>query len=268
MTTVSNERASGSTFTSATRAIARRSWLVARRSPSVLLVRIVQSVVFLLVFRFVFGGAIATGGLSYVDFMAPGLLVVTVLFTVMGEGSAVAEDVQRGVIDRFRSLPMPPPAVLVGRAVVVHLLTLIVLLATAGVAVAVGFRPRDGAQGLLLLLALCMAAAVAFTWVFLALGLAVRNSQAAQGLGFLVMPLTFVSSAYVPVQSMPDWLAAFARNQPVTVLVNAGRYLAHGGDVVDGAAHSGAGWVVLAMIWCLGILAVSGVAASALFSRR
>ncbi|CAM4292010.1 ABC transporter permease [Nocardia ninae] len=248
--------------------VAERAILTTWRNPPIVVTAMVQSVVFLLIFRFVFGGAIASGELPYVDFMVPGLLAAGVLFSVMRVASSVAEDRAAGVVDRFRSLPMPPSAVLIGRAVGDHVLTISTLAATSMVAFAVGFRVREGFWGIAAMLALCLLAAVAFTWVFIAAGLAVGSVQAAQGVGFLVLPVSFVSSAYVPVSTMPGWLQAFATHQPFTVLVEANRYLAQGEAGLVGATHSGGYYVVAAVAWCAGILVVAASAAFVLFRRR
>jgi ABC transporter DrrB family efflux protein len=241
-------------------ALTRRVLLMTWRNKPVVIVAVVQGVVFLLIFRYVLGGAISTGGsLSYVDYLAPGLLCVGVLFSVMRIGSAVAEEVQRGVVARFRSMPMPRVSILLGRSLADLAVTTFVLLVTAVFAVLVGFRPSRGLLGLLVVLGLCVVVALAFGWVFVVVGLAFRDTGAAQGVGFLVMPLSFVSSAYVPVESMPSWLRPFAEYQPVTVIVDASRYLAHG----YGESSS----VLVALVWCAGILAVSVTVALRLFRR-
>lgn len=251
-----------------TAAVARRATLMTLRTPQAIVLAVVQSVVFLLIFRYVFGGAIASEGLRYVDFMVPGLLTVGMVFSVMGVGTAVAEDMQRGIIDRFRSLPMPRLAVLLGRAVAAHALTGFVLLVTAAFAFAVGFRVHQGVSGTLAMFGLCLLTAVAFTWVFITVGLAARDVQGAQGLAFLVLPLSFVSSAYVPIETMPGWLRVFAEHQPLTVIIEANRYLTQGPAGLGGFGHTGGYYVGAAIAWCLGILVVAVVAASALFRRR
>lgn len=248
-------------------AAAKRVVLITVRNPSLIVMSVVQSVVFLLIFRYVFGGAITSGTLSYVNFMVPGILTVTVLFAVMGVGTAVAGEVGAGALDRFRSLPMPSAVVLYGRAAGQHLLTTLTLLVTTAVAFAVGFRVHNG-WGMIGLLGLCMLAAVAFTWVFIAVGLAAGNVQAAQGAGFLVLPLSFVSSAYVPIASMPGWLQTFAMHQPITVFIEANRYLTQGDAALAELGHSGGYYVIVAVVWCVGILAVAQATALALFRRR
>ncbi|QIS13776.1 ABC transporter permease [Nocardia arthritidis] len=252
----------------ATGAIARRVLLMTVRNPPVIVMAVLQSVVFLLIFRYVFGGAIAAGGLRYVDFMVPGILTVGMVFSVMGVGAAMAEDLQRGVIDRFRSLPMPRIAVLLGRALGAHALTTFVLLVTAAIAFAVGFRTHQGVTSTVAMLGLCLLTAVAFTWVFIAIGLATGDVQSAQGLAFLVLPLSFVSSAYVPVDTMPGWLRVFAEHQPLTVIIEANRYLTQGAAGLHGFGHAGGYYVVAALAWCLGILGIAIIAALALFRRR
>jgi ABC transporter DrrB family efflux protein len=252
----------------ATIAVTRRTVLKTVRTPPVLILALVQSIVFLLIFRYVFGGAIESGDLSYVDYMVPGLLTVGVLFSVMGVGVAVAEDLTQGIFDRFRSLPMPRSAVLSGRALAQTATTALTVTATMLVALAIGFRPRAGVLGLAAILALCLVVGVTFTWVFIAVGLATANVQAAQGLAFLVMPLSFVSSAYVPTATMPGWLRAFAEHQPLTVAVNAARYLAHGPIGTAQLPHSGPYYVTATLAWCLGILAGTVSTSVVLYRRR
>ena len=249
-------------------AVTRRTVLKTLRTPPILALALMQSVVFLLIFRYVFGGAITSGVLPYVDYMVPGLLTVGVLFSVMGVGVAVAEDMNQGIIDRFRSLPMPRSAVLVGRALAQTAMTVLTVTVTMLVALAVGFRPRAGVTGLVAIVVLCLLVGVTFTWVFIAVGLATGDVQTAQGLAFLVMPLSFVSSAYVPTSTMPGWLQAFAEHQPLTVAVNASRYLAHGTVGVEQLSQTGPFYLMTTLAWCLGILAVTIPTCVALYRRR
>lgn len=249
-------------------AIARRSTLKTFRTPSVIVMSVLQGVVFLLIFRYVFGGAIQAGRLAYVDFMVPGLITAGLLFTTMNVGTAVAEDLTSGVIDRFRSLPMPRSAVLVGRALAQLGLIAVTLASTTVIGFAVGFRALADWSGVAEMLMLCLLAGVAFTWVFILVGLATGNVSAAQGLGFLVMPLSFASNAFVPTTSMPGWLRAFAEHQPVTALVNAARYLTQGPAGVAGLPSAGTHYVVLAILWCVGIIAITVPVCVALFRSR
>ncbi|WP_213450441.1 ABC transporter permease [Rhizomonospora bruguierae] len=249
-------------------AVTRRHALATIRTPAVVIMSVVQSVVFLLIFRYVFGGAIGTGGLDYVQFLAPGLLVVSMLFSVIGVGGAVAEDMGTGVTDRLKSLPIAPSAALVGRVLAQLGLSAVTLLATAAIAVAVGFRPGVGFAGLLGVLGWCLLVALTFGWVFILAGVATRDVQSAQGIGFVVLPLTFVSGAFVPAGSMPDWLRGFADNQPVTVLVAAARWLAHGDPRLANASHGGGYYVLVGLTWMAAILLAAAVAAVSLYRRR
>jgi len=240
------------------RAVAGRNLRKIVRTPATLIAPTVQAVTFLLIFRYVFGGAIASGALSYVDYMVPGLVTASMLFAVMGVGTDVAEDARAGVIDRFRSLPMPGSAVLVGRAVAELLVLAVAASATTAVAVATGFRPRAGLPGLLAMFGLCLLVGAVFTWVFILIGLLTRNPRAAQGVAFLVLPLTFLSSAYVPTATMAAGLRTVAAHQPVTVLIDAARGLAHGTT----------GSLLPALAWCAGIAAVVVPLAVAVHERR
>ena len=146
-------------------------------------------------------------GTSYVNFLVPGFVTTGVLFTGQGAATAVAEDLQQGFVDRLRSLPVPRACFLAGRAIADSVWTTWGLLVAIAVGLGVGFRPDGSAAGDLAALGLCIVFGFAFEWVFLVVGLLAGTPQAAQGHGFLVFPLTFVSSAYVPVSSMPGWLA-------------------------------------------------------------
>lgn len=249
-------------------AVTRRLSLAMVRSPAVVIMSVVQSVVFLLIFRYVFGGAIDTGSLDYVQFLAPNLLVVSMLFSVIGVGGAVAEDMGSGVTNRLKSLPIAPSAALAGRCLAQFGLSIFALIATTAVALAIGFRPQAGALGLLGMTGWCLLVALAFGWVFILAGVATRNVQAAQGIGFVVLPFTFVSGAFVPAESMPGWLRGFADNQPVTIFVQAARWFVHGQAGLAGASHGGGYYVLVGLVWLAAILLVSAAVAVGLYRRR
>ncbi|TYK53275.1 ABC transporter permease [Actinomadura decatromicini] len=253
--------------------LAAASWTVARRgvlrtvrTPQIIVMGLVQSVAFLLIFRYVFGGAIGGAtrghGLSYVDYMIPGLLTVSGLFAGMSAAVAVADDLGSGYLDRLRSLPMPRLAVIAGQVAADTVRVALILAVSAGLSFAVGFRVHAGWGSALLGFGLCLLFGFAFVWVFVALGLLTANPQAAQGVGFLALPLSFVSGAYVPVDTMPGWLRGFAENQPVTAMMDAVRSLTQG-DVLDGGGHD----VAVALAWTAGIIAVSAAVAVARFRR-
>lgn len=235
------------------------------RTPQLLVVNAVTSVMFLLIFRFVFGGAIQTGGIRYVDFLIPALAAVSGLFAngVVG----VAEDADTGLFDRLRSLPVPRPAVLLGRSIADTALIMWGTTITVIVGFIVGFRVHTGVLPALAALALCVLFAAAFSWLQIFMGLVAGSAQAAQGLSFAVFPLIFVSSAYVPVESMPGWLQPVAENQPVTAMVGATRALVLGGDTEAILGHTTSWFVFRSILWSIVILAVFSTLATRRFSR-
>ena len=220
------------------------------RVPEILVFSMIQPVMFVLLFRYVFGGAIDVGGgTSYVNFLMAGIFVQTVAFGSALTGIGLAMDLQTGLVDRFRSLPMSRLAVLTGRTVadlVRNALTVAVMLA---VGLLVGFRPEAGVAGWTAAVGLLLLLSFAFSWIGAAVGLLVRSVEAAQSGGFIwLFPLTFASSAFVPTGGMPGSLRAFAEHQPITQIVDAVR-----GFLLDQPVGS-AGW--LAFAWCAGILLV------------
>jgi ABC transporter DrrB family efflux protein len=262
--------ASGASLPAATRETARRTVLQFLRTPQLLVLPTIMGALFLFIFRYIFGGAIATGStVDYVDFLVPGFIVTTILWTGMNAPAGVAEDASSGVHDRLRSLPIPRTAVMAGRSLADTALGSWTLLTTTLLGVAVGFRAHGDVRAIVLAFALMLAATYAFSWVFITLGLVAGNAQAAQGMSTLiVVPFTFVSSAYVPIHSMPGWMQPFASNQPVTVIINAVRSLMLDGTTAAGVGHSTAHWVTLSLLWCTGILIVFGSIAVARFARR
>jgi ABC-2 type transport system permease protein len=217
------------------RVMAARQLRKVLRRPVYVVFAFVQPVLFVLMFRYVFGGAINTGSVDYVDFLMPGIIVQTAIFGALITGMGLTEDLAAGVVDRFRSLPMARSAVLLGRTaadLVVNALTLSVMVV---VGVAVGFRPNEPVYELALAFALVLAFAYVFSWISAWVGLIVRNPETAQSAGFLwVLPLTFVSSAFVPTDSMPGAIQTFADLNPVTLAVDAARALTVGyGDALS-----------------------------------
>jgi ABC transporter DrrB family efflux protein len=241
--------------------ITRRNLLFTVRLPQVLVLSSIMPVIFIVMFTYVFGGAIqgalppAAAG-RYVNWLIPGLLAQFALFGGSGTASGLAEDLAKGAIDRFRSLPMAGAAVLAGRTLsdLVRLaLTLTLMLA---VGYGIGFRPQTGLGGLLGALVVGLLFGYAWSWVMALVGLLVRTAEAVQAATYLVVfPLAFTSSVFVPTTTMPGWLQAFAANQPVTVATNALRGLVLG----QGALPPGrtvAVQVALALLWGVAITAV------------
>jgi ABC-2 type transport system permease protein/oleandomycin transport system permease protein len=229
--------------------IAWRNVLNLRRNPELLVFATIQPVIFVLMFRYVFGGAISVPGVPYVDYLMPGIFVQTVVFGSLTTGVGLAEDLQKGIIDRFRSLPMARSAVLVGRTFADLLRNTFVVALMAVVGYLVGWRPDQSAVSILAGLGLVLAFSYSLSWLFAIVGLSANNSETAQAISFPILaPLVFASSAFVPVSSMPSWLQTFAENQPVTIVVDAVRGLTYGGATVDE--------VLYAIAWIVGIVAV------------
>jgi ABC transporter DrrB family efflux protein len=218
-----------------TLAITRRNLLVWFRVPAYIVFTIVQPVLFVLMFRYVFGGAIhvnLSGGEGYVDFLIPGILAQTAAFGCFATAIALAQELTKGVIDRLRSMPMARSAVLTGRLVADTGRMLLTVLIVLAVGVGVGFRFHNGVGPAVLMVVLGTVFGIAFCVISAFTGLAIGDEEAVQAFGLIwLFPLTFLSSAFVPIQSMPGWLQAFANNQPVTFVVNTMRALALGGPI-------------------------------------
>jgi ABC transporter DrrB family efflux protein len=210
-----------------TMVLAKRSLLRIPRAPDLLLAFTVQPIMFVLLFVYVFGGAIETPGFDdYVDFLMPGIIVQTMSFGGFVTALALAEDLKKGLIDRFRSLPMARSAVLAGRTVADVATNLLSLGVMIGVGLLVGFNFFSPWYEVLAGVGLMLLFGYAFSWIFAFLGLGSSSPEAAQSMGFIfIFPLTFASSAFVPVESMPDWLQTFAEVNPFTTMVDAMRAL-------------------------------------------
>ncbi len=240
--------------------IAERNLIALVRIPQSLFFSSVQPIMFVLLFRYVFGGAINVPGHSYVDFLMPGIFVQTVAFGSIGTAIGLAEDMQKGFIERFRSLPMARSAVLAGRTTADLVRNVGVLILITIVGMLVGFRIHTNALAFIGGMGLILLFAYGLSWGFSIIGLIAPNTETAQVMSFpLLFPLTFASSAFVPVQSMPGWLQSFANNQPISILVDAMRALSNGGPT--------AGYVVKSLIWSVVILAVLAPYAARRFRR-
>ena len=236
------------TFTD-TYVVMRRNLSQLFRQPQLLVFATIQPVMFLLLFTYVFGGAIrfSTGG-DYIKFLLPGIIIQTIIFASTNTTIGLNLDLSRGMIDRFRSLPMSRAAVLAGRttADTIRGTVTITIMMIAGMVI--GFRFEDLGSGLAGIL-LAIAFGHAFTWIGATIGLYVKDPEAAQVAGFIWMfPLTFASSIFVPTMTMPDWLRAFAENQPVSVVANAVR------DLMTGTVNPEE--IVIALAWIIGIFVV------------
>jgi ABC-2 type transport system permease protein/oleandomycin transport system permease protein len=232
-----------------TRVMTTRQLRKVMRRPMYVVYLFVQPVILVLLFRYVFGGAIHTGSVSYVDYLLPGIIVMTAVFGALTTGLGLTEDLAAGVVDRFRSLPIARSAVLLGRTVadlVTNTVTLVVMLA---IGLAVGFRPTQPAYDVVLALLLVLAFAFVFSWISAYVGLVVRSPETAQSVGFIwVFPLVFASSAFVPAATMPGAVRAFAEVNPVTLAVDAARALMIGHGAALGPALGTLAWLAGLML--------------------
>jgi ABC-2 type transport system permease protein len=223
-----------------------------------------QPIMFLVLFAAVFGGAIGAAlppGISYLNFLMAGIIIQTVAFGSTTTAIAVSNDLQKGIIDRFRSLPMANLAVLNGHVVSDlfrnSISTIVMILA----GLAIGFRSHASVMDWLMIAGIILLFTLAFSWLSAIMGVAAKSVEGVQWLSFVfVFPLTFASSAFVPTDSMTPILKAFAENQPITHIVEAVRAL------ILGTPIGNHGW--LAVVWCMGLLVVSMPIASWLFRRK
>jgi ABC-2 type transport system permease protein/oleandomycin transport system permease protein len=241
--------------------IAERNLLRLPRAPELLLAFTVQPIMFVLLFRYVFGGAISTPGYSnYGDFLIPGIVVQNVAFGGFTTAIGLNEDLHKGLIDRFRSLPMARSAVLAGRTlsdIVTNLLGIVILVVTGLI---IGFSFSTSVLQVVGGFALMLLFGFAFSWFFALVGMLVKTPEAANSAGFIaVFPLTFISSAFVPVHSMPDGLRQFAEVNPFTIVVNAMRHLWVGAPAGN--------YVWEAVLWSVGIFVVFSVLAVGRYRR-
>ncbi|MBI5466606.1 MAG: ABC transporter permease [Candidatus Kerfeldbacteria bacterium] len=239
----------------------KRSLLQIRQDPEQLLGLTIQPIMFVVLFRFVFGGAIDTGGISYVNFLMAGIFVQTAAFGSTMSSYSVAIDLEKGIMDRFRSLPMMNSAVLVGHVVADLIRNLLATAVMIGAGLAVGFRPEANPFEWVLAIGLLLLFSFALSWLFVFVALVGKSIQFVQQAGFIIIfPLTFVSSAFVPVDTMPSWLRVFAENQPLTHLIEAIRALLVGTPVGNHVW-----WTV---VWSLAILVVGFTVTTSIFRRQ
>ncbi|QEO09632.1 ABC transporter permease [Protaetiibacter larvae] len=236
-----------------------RSLLHSLRTPDALVMAIALPTVLMLLFTYVFGGAIDPSG-SYVDYVVPGIILLCAGFGAASTAVDVANDMKAGVIERFRTMPLRAATVITGHVVASLVRNLVATAIVVGVAVLVGFRPTGTLLDWVGMFALVAAYILAITYLFAAIGLAASSPEAASGYGFFLMFVPYLSSAFVPVDSMPEWLQGIARNQPLTPIIETIRGLLLGTDIGDSA-----GW---AIGWCALILAIAVVLTRVLFAAK
>jgi ABC transporter DrrB family efflux protein len=242
-------------------AITRRNIIVYRRVPRLLVFTLIQPVVFVLLFRYVFGGAIKVpGSISYVDYLMPGIFVQTVVFGATNTAIGLATDVQSGLLERFRSLPMARSAVLTGRTFADLARNVLVVALMSAVGFAVGFHVHTNAALFLAGILLVLLFSYVFSWIFATVGLAIGDPETAQAASFPVLvPLVFASSAFVPVSTMPSWLQPFAEHQPVSATASAARALMLGGPTTS--------FLLQSLAWCACLIIVCAPLAVWLYRR-
>ncbi len=241
-----------SAFAMGARDVAFMTWrnlLTILRLPQLLVFATIQPLLFVLMFRYVFGGSIRIPGVDYVNYLMPGIFAQVVAFGAVQTAVGLAEDRNRGLVERLRSLPMARYALLAGRTLADLVRNVFVVTLMLGIGFAVGFRLQTDVPKLLLGMAVLLLFGFSLSWIFAWVGLSVPNAETAQAAAFpVLLPLVFASSAFVSTASMPDWLATFAEHQPVTAAVNAMRALVLGGPW--GAE------VLASLAWTAGILLV------------
>jgi ABC transporter DrrB family efflux protein len=220
-----------------------------RRTPDELVTSFVEPILLVVLFRYVFGGAITVHGTSYSNFLLPGIMVQSIILGSLFSGVGIATDLQRGLVDRFRSLPMAKSAVLTGRLVADLVRSTVIVIAVWTVGLAVGFRPSGSAWDWLGAIGLLLIGSFMFSWFSALQGVLLRSIEAVQQ-AFLIwaLPFMFASSAFVPTSTLPDWLRPFVEHQPVSVLI----------DAIRGLVLDRPDWMatVQAIAWCLCLLAV------------
>lgn len=231
------------------------------KNPDQLLGLTIQPIMFMLLFRYVFGGAIDTGGVSYVNFLVAGILVQTAAFGALTTSLSLATDLQRGIVDRFKSLPIASFSVVTGHVVGDLVRNVISAAVMIGVALLVGFRPTASVGEWLAIVGILLLFTFALSWVAAIMGLLAKSVEAVNWLGFLVVfPLTFASGAFVPTDSMPWLLRIFAENQPVTHVIEAIRSYMVGTPLGNHA--------LLSVIWCVGMMVVAIPVSAYLFRHH
>jgi len=233
------------------RVVAWRNLVASLRIPEAIFFSSLQPIMFVLLFRYVFGGAIPVAGVSYVNFLMPGIFVQTVCFGAVATAIGLSEDMAKGLVERFRALPMARSAVLAGRTTADLVRNVFVLLILTAVGLAVGFRMVNGVFNFILGCIVMIVFAYALSWGFAIIGLKAPNAETAQLMSFpILFPITFASGAFAPVESMPGWLQWFAIHQPVGVVVAATRSLMCGGP------YTNTGAVTWTFVWAAVLLTV------------
>ena len=240
--------------------LTKRNLIRYKRSPRLIVFSTIQPIMFVILFASVFGGAIKIPGRNYIDFLIPAIIVQTVLFGANQTAVGLAEDMQRGLIDRFRSLPISRAAVLVGRTLADSLRNVFTILIMIGVGYLLDFRIQTSIGETMVGIIVALLFGFSMMWIMATVGLLLQDAETVQVAGFIfTFPLTFASSAFAPVDTMPKWLSTFAEVSPVTLTINTMRGLFITGDYPDL-------WKTFA--WCIGILVIFIPLAVQTYRRR
>jgi ABC-2 type transport system permease protein len=240
--------------------MAARCIRLSARNIDALVTSLMLPVLLMLVFVYLFGGAIETGGGEYVNYVVPGVILLCAGFGSAGTAVSVSNDMTGAIIDRLRSMDVRPAALLAGHVAASAARNAASTLLVLGVALLIGFQPEASALDFLAAAGIVLAFVLAISWLAAAIGLVATSPEAASGFTFLIMFLPYASSAFVPIDTMPSWIQGFAAHQPVTPVIETIRGLLLGTPVGSNA------WT--AMAWCAGIVVVSVAASGALFARR
>ncbi len=247
-------------------ALAERQLLRTMRTPQAAIAGVVSPILFLTLFRYVFGGAIPIPGMTYADYIVPAMLLQNIVFGGFGSASGLAQDAIDGILDRFRSLPTPRPAVLTGRALADTVQQFLTHALVIGTGLVIGFRFHAGTFDLLLAVIMLLVIGASCFTVFAAMGLGTRNPETVQSLTPPFFLLLFVSSAFIPVVTLPGWLRGFATYQPITIFTDTLRDLTQGPAAHAVLTHDTDWYLTASLIWCAVLTALAG--ASALRSYR
>ena len=249
--------------------VTRRNLIRSIRQPQVIVFAIIQPVMFVLLFTYVFGGAIDLPGVdNYIDFLLPGIIVQTTAFGAAGAAIAMADDMDKGIIDRFRALPMARSAVIAGRTLADAARTVLTVIIMVIVGFLVGFRFHGGFLGFLGAIGVAVVFGWVMSWIAVWIGLSVKSPEAAQGAGFVwLFPLTFASSAFVDPRVMPDWLRSFADINPITYVSDSVRALALGPDLSAQFGLELGPSLLGAALWMIGIVVVFGYLSVRVYRR-
>jgi ABC-2 type transport system permease protein/oleandomycin transport system permease protein len=243
-----------------TKAVVMRNLIAYVRIPQLLVFSTIQPIIFVLMFRYVFGGSIDTGPIPYVDYLMPGIFLQVVVFGSLATAIGLATDIKSGLMERFHALPMWTPAVLAGRTIADLVRNVFVVVLMGVVGFLVGWRIHTDLLPALAAVLLVLLFGYAMAWIFATVGLAVKDPETAQAAAFPVLaPLVFASAAFVPVANMPGWLQPWARNQPVSVTAEAVRALTIGGPTSS--------LVIKSIVWSVVIIAIFAPIAVHLYRR-